>query len=116
MQTAAVRGGRKPGRPRKYGQGRINATVRFTPKRYAALKSAAKKSGRSVSEEVETRIERSFSNDVLAGIERGLADIRSNMDGIMAELLQKAAERIGDHEERLREVEARLRMQKESEQ
>jgi hypothetical protein len=49
---------RKPGRPRKFGQGRINATVRFTPKTYDALKTAADSNGRSVSEEVEKRIER----------------------------------------------------------
>lgn len=57
MTTAAATTGRKPGRPRKYGQGRINATVRFTPERYAALKAKAEKAGRSVSEEVEHQIE-----------------------------------------------------------
>jgi hypothetical protein len=47
-----------PGRPRKFGQGRINLTVRSTPERHAALKAAAATSGRSVSEEVEARLER----------------------------------------------------------
>lgn len=56
---------RTPGRPRKYGQGRINATVRFTPKRYAALKGAADDAGRSVSEQVEVMIERAFTLDAL---------------------------------------------------
>jgi predicted HicB family RNase H-like nuclease len=49
---------RKPGRPRKYGQGRINATVRFTPERHAELRAAADQNGRSVSEQVEYLIER----------------------------------------------------------
>jgi hypothetical protein len=48
---------RKPGRPRKYGQGRINATVRFTPERYAALKTEADRTGRSLSEQVEAVVE-----------------------------------------------------------
>jgi hypothetical protein len=52
---------KKPGRPRKYDPGRINLTARFTPSRYAALKAAAEVAGRSFSEEVEYRIERSFA-------------------------------------------------------
>jgi hypothetical protein len=51
---------RKPGRPRKYAAGRPHATVRFTPGRYAALKAEAEKNGRSMSEEVEHRVELSF--------------------------------------------------------
>ena len=57
MSMATVTTGRKPGRPRRYAPGRINATVRFTPERYAALKAEAEKAGRSVSEEVEYKIE-----------------------------------------------------------
>jgi hypothetical protein len=56
---------RKPGRPRKYGQGRINATVRFTPERYDVLKQAADAAGRSVSEQVEAMVERAFALDEL---------------------------------------------------
>jgi hypothetical protein len=48
---------RKPGRPRKYGQGRINATVRFTPERYAELRTEADQNGRSVSEQIEHMVE-----------------------------------------------------------
>jgi hypothetical protein len=48
---------KRPGRPRKFGQGRITSTVRHTPERYAELKAAADQAGRSVSEEVEFRIE-----------------------------------------------------------
>jgi hypothetical protein len=54
---------RKPGRPRKYGEGRINATVRFTPETYAELKAAADQNRRSVSEEVEARVERARQYD-----------------------------------------------------
>jgi hypothetical protein len=52
---------RKPGRPRKYGQGRINATVRFTPERYAELRAEADQQGRSFSEQVEHIVERAIS-------------------------------------------------------
>lgn len=55
MTTAVAN--RRPGRPRKYGPGRINATVRFTPERYAGLQAEASKHGRSVSEQVEHEIE-----------------------------------------------------------
>jgi uncharacterized coiled-coil DUF342 family protein len=48
---------RKPGRPRKFGQGRINATVRFTPERHAELQAEADKNGRSLSEQVEHMVE-----------------------------------------------------------
>jgi hypothetical protein len=48
---------RKPGRPRKYGQGRINATVRFTPERHAELQTEADQRGRSFSEQVEHVVE-----------------------------------------------------------
>jgi hypothetical protein len=54
---------RKPGRPRKYQGGRINATVRFTPQTYAKLKAAADRNGRSVSEQVEFVVERAFWRD-----------------------------------------------------
>jgi hypothetical protein len=48
---------RKPGRPRKFGQGRINATVRFTPERHAELQAEADQNGRSLSEQVEHMVE-----------------------------------------------------------
>jgi hypothetical protein len=60
------------GRPRKYAEGRHNATVRFTPKRYAALRAEADKNRRSLSEEVEVRVERSFADDLLAQIKHGV--------------------------------------------
>ena len=48
---------RKPGRPRKFGRGRIKATVRFTPERYEELRIEADHNGRSISEQVEYMIE-----------------------------------------------------------
>jgi Arc-like DNA binding domain len=54
---------RRPGRPRS--QGRINATVRFTPETYEAVRTAAKVQGRSISEEIENRIQQSFQNEAL---------------------------------------------------
>src|SRR5262249_22126116 len=59
MTTAAVTS-RRPGRPRKFAESRINATIRFTPERYAELKNAADENGRSVSEQVESLIEELF--------------------------------------------------------
>ena len=55
MESGERRG---PGRPRRYPRGRINAAVRLTPTRYAALRAAAVAAGRSLSEEIEHRIEK----------------------------------------------------------
>jgi len=74
MTRAAVKEVRKPGRPRKFGEGRINATIRFTPERYAEIKKAADKNGRSVSEQVETMIEELLhTNTVLAAMGTSVA-------------------------------------------
>lgn len=48
---------RRPGRPRRFGTGRIHTAVRFSPERHRELKEAAEGRRRSVSEEVEARIE-----------------------------------------------------------
>jgi hypothetical protein len=62
---------RKPGRPRKYGQGRINATVRFTAQRIAQLRTEADQNGRSVSEQVEYIVERASSDrELIANLKR----------------------------------------------
>jgi hypothetical protein len=66
---------RKPGRPRKYGQGRINATVRFTSERHAELQAEAKDQGRSFSEQVEYIVEHASSDREL------IADLRRDRDG-----------------------------------
>jgi hypothetical protein len=89
---------RKPGRPRKFGQGRINATVRFTPERYAKLKELADDSGRSVSEEVEARVERSFTDDRLEEIGRGVAKMEAEIANIAMEMLNNAQTRIAELE------------------
>lgn len=69
MKTAAVREVRKPGRPRKFAGGRINATIRFTPERYAEIKKTADDNRRSVSEQVEAMIEELLhTNTVLAAL------------------------------------------------
>ena len=57
MTTTEKISRRKPGRPRKYGQGRINAACRFTPERYEELKAEADQNGRSVSEQIEHMVE-----------------------------------------------------------
>ena len=58
---------RKRGRPRKHPPGRIYASVRFSPDRYQAIKTAAEVAGRSVSEEIEYRVEKLAAyNEVLA--------------------------------------------------
>jgi hypothetical protein len=48
---------RKPGRPRKFGPGRRNVMVRFTPDRYVELRAEADLHGRSLSEQVEHMVE-----------------------------------------------------------
>jgi len=74
MTITTERGERRgrPGRPRIYPRGRINAAVRLTPTRYAALREAALAAGRSMSEELEHRIEKCAAyEDLLAAIRRG---------------------------------------------
>jgi alcohol dehydrogenase class IV len=91
---------RKPGRPRKFGQGRINATVRFTQERYRDLKAAADVSGRSVSEEVEARIEKLTALAWENEFRRDLGEIGHELRDIAQELLAKALARIDDLEKR----------------
>jgi hypothetical protein len=89
---------RRPGRPRKFGQGRINCSVRFTPERYRDLKAEADGNGRSISEEVEFRIEKlnalAWEND----FRRDLANIGHELSDIAKELLAKALARIDELE------------------
>jgi hypothetical protein len=63
--TAAkeIRTGRPPGRPRKFAEGRVHATVRLTPQLYADIKEKADAARRSISEEVEARLERLAAQD-----------------------------------------------------
>jgi uncharacterized protein Yka (UPF0111/DUF47 family) len=77
---------RKPGRPRKYGHGRVNSTVRFTAQRHAALKAEADKNGRSISEEVEQRIEQSFNRDVLQDVLESFDNVLDQMRELQHQL------------------------------
>ena len=92
---------KRPGRPRKYAGGRPNATVRFTPKRYAQLKEAAETEGRSISEEVEARIERSFTDDMLEKVGRGLDKVNRDLADMTLEMLQRQTSRIQELEARI---------------
>jgi hypothetical protein len=53
----------KRGRPRKYATGRANVAARLVPERYAAVLKAAQDNKRSISEEIEHRIDQSFRTD-----------------------------------------------------
>lgn len=75
-------------------QQRVCFAARFTAERHAKLKAEADKHGRSVSEEVEARVERSFSNERLAEIKRGVDQVGTDLQGIAAELIEKIAERL----------------------
>jgi hypothetical protein len=67
---------RKPGRPRKYGQGRVNATVRFTPERYAELQAEADQNRRSLSEQVEYIVENAARDrETIADLRRELTAV-----------------------------------------
>jgi hypothetical protein len=84
---------RKPGRPRKYRPGRINATVRFTAETYAALRAEAEKQGRSMSEEVEFRIEFSFvQGESIRHLLSHIKDLKSEKEGV-EEAVERAVER-----------------------
>jgi hypothetical protein len=98
VTTVPVPERRPPGRPRKFGQGRLHATVRFTPDRYRQLKEAADKEGRSISEEVEARVTQTFFEDGLADIRRGVAEVSRELSDIGQELLAKALARITELE------------------
>ena len=69
------------GRPRRFGRGRVNATVRFSPERYAKLKAAADAAGRSVSEQNEFLIEdHERLEKIREEYERKAAEIAASVD------------------------------------
>jgi predicted HicB family RNase H-like nuclease len=86
---------RKPGRPRKFGQGRINATVRFTPENHAAVRIAAETQGRSVSEEVEVRVQQSFQNEALIPVLEALLARQARAGTVLAGWLATELRAIG---------------------
>jgi len=71
MPNASTRKERRkpPGRPAKFGQGRVTFTVRSTPERYAQVKQEAIDAGRSISEQVEYLLEQAYhTQTVLAAL------------------------------------------------
>jgi hypothetical protein len=81
---------RKPGRPRKYGQGRVNATVRFTPERYAALRAEADQHGRSLSEQVEHIVENAARDRELIADLRRQTEIQGKLTAEQMDKLRAA--------------------------
>ena len=77
------------GRPRRFGRGRVNCTVRFSPERYATLKAAAAATGRSVSEQVEFLIEdRERFVEIVGDLVASNADMRETTDQFIKRLEQ----------------------------
>jgi hypothetical protein len=103
--TADTAEARKPGRPRRYAEGRRQAAARFTPEQYATLRKAADENRRSVSEEIEQRIDRSFSHDVLLEIRRGLDQLAVEQHQIALELLKEQTQLIANLRARIAELE-----------
>ena len=79
--------------PKKSGRGRKNITVRFTPERFAEIKIAADASGKSLSEEIEDRVERLFQEDKFAAIRSGAEKTDREILGIAQDLLAKVMAR-----------------------
>jgi hypothetical protein len=78
---------RAPGRPRRYAPGRQNLAFRVTPELRNRLIDAVKISGRSLSEEVEYRLERSHEIDQLrAEAKAQLAEAQAYAASARAEL------------------------------
>jgi hypothetical protein len=103
MATAAVTEGRRPGRPR--GPNRRNATVRFSPEQYAALQESADRQGRSVSEEVEVRVAKSFSDqEIREAVEHGLDGLNNGLHEV-TELMNKV---IAKHQARTEKLQQQI--------
>ena len=95
MVTATKTGERRPpGRPRKYGQGRINATVRFTPERYAIVKGLADAAGRSFSEQVEHIVEQHFAEAAFKAAARLDANVRALSEARVTEIVEATVARL----------------------
>ena len=100
MDTPETKERKRIGRPPKYGQGRITSTVRHTPERYADLKAAAEQAGRSISEEIEYRLERDARAD--AEHQADLAQLHQHL------------EQIGRHQQEIRTLREELTALKEN--
>jgi hypothetical protein len=92
--AAAKTGERRgPGRPQKYGRGRISAHVRFTPEMYAVLKGVADRNGRSVSEQVEFLVERHFAETAAKSARRVDAKVRALTEEQFTQMIEDAVRR-----------------------
>ncbi len=60
------------------------AAVRVRPKTYAVLKAASDSNRRSVSEEIETRLEESSLSESLQDIRRDIKDVSTNIQKLTA--------------------------------
>jgi hypothetical protein len=85
---------RSAGRPRKYGQGRVSAHVRFTPERYAVLKGAADANGRSVSEQVEWVVEAWYAEAALKAAMRHDANLQGLSEQRVKEIVEDTVKRM----------------------
>src|SRR4051794_1793692 len=83
---------RRPGRPRKHAPGRVHATVRFAPDRYLDLKKAADAAGRSISEEVEGRVER------LTDYEQMFGGIQQAREMLWSKLISSSPDKLREAE------------------
>jgi len=83
-----------PGRPRKFAEGRRNTTVRFTPDQYAKLEKSAQDQRRSISEEIEARIARSFQEDALQDIKAEIGRLDTELLDMWRDLFEQAKRRI----------------------
>jgi hypothetical protein len=83
-----IKTGRPPGRPRKFAP-RVHATTRLAPKLHTELMEAATGCGRSLSEEIEWRIER------LAAYDSAMAAMRTSLEQIAAGNLEATLWRLG---------------------
>ena len=82
---------RKPGRPRKFEQGRNETAVRVRPKTYAVLKAESDSNRRSVSEESKPDSEESSFSESLQDIRRDIKDVSTNIQKLTAANLTTVA-------------------------
>jgi hypothetical protein len=89
------------GRPPRHADERLskNRTFRVRDQLDQQLQDAADASGRSVSEEIELRLAKSFTADALSNFSKDFSRLQTEISSIAGELLEKAMARI-DHLER----------------
>ena len=86
---------RRPGRPAKHppGERRLTLTFRVREPTHEKLKQAAASAGRSISEEIEHRVERSFEHeylDRLEGILEAFENVARAQRYIKKEIIEEA--------------------------